>query len=141
MLKSINGVPEFRKITPGSLKYLIPDLFNNITLFSNKLLSVASKKIGNEYEVTIKATSEKFRSTALGKETSIPLADYIDIGVFGESKKSNTFGKIVVYQRIKIKKKDNTFVFRTKEKPFLVGIDPYNYLIDRIPDDNVKAVE
>ena len=47
----------------------------------------------------------------------------------------------MVYQRIKIKKKDYTFIFRTKEKPFLVGIDLYNYLIDRITDDNVKAVD
>ena len=93
MLKSINGIHEFREITPDSLKYLIPDLFENITLFSNKLLSVASKKVGDDYEVTIKATSEKFRSTALGKETSIPLADYIDIGVFGESKKQKHLAK------------------------------------------------
>jgi hypothetical protein len=41
----------------------------------------------------------------------------------------------------KINKKENTFVFRTKEKPYQVGIDPYNYLIDRIPDDNVKKLE
>ena len=138
---SIDAINEFKKITPDSLKYLISDLFENITLFSNRVVSVASKKIGNEYEVTIKTSSEKFRSSALGKETSIPFSDYIDIGIFGESKNSNIFDKVIVNEKVKIHKKYNSFVFRVRQKPYLVGIDPYNYLIDRIPEDNLKALE
>lgn len=138
---SIDAVNEFRAVTPDSLQYLIPDLFENITLFSNRAMSVTLKKIGAEYEVTIKTTSEKFRSNALGKETAIPIADYIDFGVFAESDKENVLGKPLVYKRLKITKKDNSFTFRTKIKPYKAGIDPYNYLIDRIPDDNLKAVE
>jgi ABC-type transport system involved in multi-copper enzyme maturation permease subunit len=138
---SIDAVNEFRKVTPDSLSYLIPDLFENITLFSNRTLKVTSRKIGAEYEVTIKTTSEKFRSDALGKETATPIADYIDIGIFAESDKEDVLGKPLVYKRLKITKKLNTFVFKTKVKPYKAGIDPYNYLIDRIPDDNVKAVE
>ncbi len=138
---SIDAVNEFRAVTPDSLQYLIPDLFENITLFSNRVMSVTSKKIGNDYAVTIKTTSEKFRSDALGKETAIPIADYIDIAVFAESDKEAVLGKPLVYKRLKITKKDNSFTFKTKIKPYKAGIDPYNYLIDRIPDDNVKAVE
>jgi hypothetical protein len=138
---SIDAVNEFRKVTPDSLRYLIPDLFENITLFSNRTLKVTSKKVGDEYEVSIKSTSEKFRSNALGKETPTPIADYIDIGVFGKSDKENVLGKPLVYKRLKITKRDNTFVFKTKTEPYKAGIDPYNYLIDRIPDDNVKSVE
>ena len=40
------------------------------------------KKVGAEYEITLKTTSEKFRSDALGKETQVPIADYIDIDIF-----------------------------------------------------------
>ena len=138
---SIDAVNEFKKITPDSLGYLIPDLFENITLFSNRTLSVTSIKVDDEYEVTIKTTSEKFRSDAFGKESPAPIADYIDIGVFGESKKSDVLEKVLIYKRLKINKKDNTFVFRTKERPYEAGIDPYNYLIDRIPDDNVKTID
>ena len=50
-------------------------------------------------------------------------------------------GKVLVYKRLKINKKDNTFKFKTKELPYEAGIDPYNYLIDRIPDDNLKKLE
>jgi hypothetical protein len=89
----------------------------------------------------MKTTSEKFRANSLGKETAIPIADYIDIAIFSEPKNDKNLGKPLVYKRIKISKKDNTFTFITKELPYQVGIDPYNYLIDKIPDDNVKKLE
>lgn len=135
---SIAAVNEFKKVTPDSLQYLIKDMFETITLFSNRMLDVSYKKVGNQYKVTLKTTSEKFRSNDLGKETTIPVADYIDIGIFDEPKDDKNLGKPLVYQRVKITKKDNTFTFRTKVKPYQAGIDPYNYLIDRVPDDNVK---
>jgi hypothetical protein len=138
---SIAAVNEFRKVTPDSLQYLIDDMFENITLFSNRLQIAKYKKVGNEYQVTMKTTSEKFRSNSLGKETAIPIADYIDIAVFSEPKNDKNLGKALIYKRIKISKKDNTFTFKTKEIPYQAGIDPYNYLIDKIPDDNVKKLE
>lgn len=138
---SISAVNEFRKVTPDSLQYLISDMFENITLFSNRMLEAKYKKVGAEYEVTLKTTSEKFRSSALGKETKMPIADYIDIAVFAEPKDDADLGKVLVYKRLKITKKDNAYTFRTKELPYKAGIDPYNYLVDRIPDDNLRGVE
>ena len=67
--------------------------------------------------------------------------NYIDIGIFAEPKNDQNLGKVLVYKRLKINKKDNTFKFKTKELPYEAGIDPYNYLIDRIPDDNLKKLE
>jgi len=138
---SIDALNEFRKVTPDSLQYLIADLFENITLFSNRILLAKYKKVGNQYQVTLKTTSEKFRSNSLGKETAIPIADYIDIAVFSKPKNDKNLGKALVYKRIKIGKKVNTFTFKTKELPYQAGIDPYNYLIDKISEDNVKKVE
>jgi ABC-2 type transport system permease protein len=138
---SINAVKELRKVTPDSLQYLISDMFENITLFSNRMLEAKYKKVGSEYEVTLKTTSEKFRSNALGKETQMPVADYIDIAVFAEPKDDTDLGKFLIYKRLKITKKNNVYTFKTKELPYQAGIDPYNYLIDRIPDDNLKKTE
>ena len=138
---SISAVNEFRKVTPDSLQYVITDLFENITLFSNRMIKATYKKVGNEYEVTLKTTSEKVRSDAMGKETKVPMADYIDIGIFAEPTNEQNLGKALVYQRIKLTKKANIFRFKTKELPYEAGIDPYNYLIDRIPEDNLKKVE
>ena len=132
---------EFRAVTPADKQYLITDLFEKITLFSNRTKEVTYKKVGNEYEVTIETISEKFNANSQGKETAVALNDFIDIGVFGESKKTDVLGRVLVYERVKINKRENTFIFKTKEKPFEAGIDPYNYLIDKIADDNLKTIE
>jgi len=138
---SLSAVRAFRSVTPDSLQYLIGDLFENITLFSNRAMKAEYREIGNEYEITLTTSSEKFRADTLGKETAIPVADYIDVGVFAEPTNKKNLGKALVYKRIKITDKDNTFTFRTKVKPYQAGIDPYNYMVDRLPDDNLRKVE
>jgi ABC-2 type transport system permease protein len=137
---SISAVRAFKNVTPDSLRYLISDLFENITLFSNRMLEASYRKTGSEYEVTLKTTSQKFRADSLGKELEIPVADYIDIGIFEKPKSKKNLGKILVLKRLKITQKENVFTFRTREEPYQAGIDPYNYLIDRIPDDNLKTL-
>jgi aminopeptidase N len=138
---SLSAIRAFRQVTPDSLQYIIDDLFGTITLFSNRVMETNYRKIGKEYEVTLKVSSEKFRADTLGKETPIPVNDYIDIGVFAEPASKKNLGKALVYKRMKINKKENEFSFRIKEKPGQAGIDPYNYLVDRLPDDNVRRVE
>jgi ABC-2 type transport system permease protein len=134
------AVRAFRRVTPDSLQYAIDDMFENITLFSNRVMEVSYHKVGEEYEVSIETSSEKFRADSLGKETAIPISDYIDIGIFAEPEKKKTTGEPLLMRRVKITDKTNTFVFRVKEQPYQAGIDPYNYLVDRIPDDNLKMI-
>lgn len=135
-----SAVRAFREVTPDSLQYLIDDMFENITLFSNRVVESTYVKNGEIYDVTLKTYSEKFRADSLGKQTEVPLVDYIDIGVFAQTDAKKVLGKPLVYERVKITQSENTFTFQLKEKPFQAGIDPYNYLIDRMPDDNVKKV-
>ncbi len=137
---SLSAVRAFKKVTPDSLQYLITDMFENITLFNNRVVEASYKKVNNEYEVTLKTTSEKFRADSLGKETAIPIADYVDVGVFAQSPNKENMGKVLAMKRVKVNKRDNSYSFRIKELPYQVGIDPYNYLIDRVPDDNVKKL-
>lgn len=138
---SWSAIRAFRNVTPDSLQYLISDMFENITLFSNRMLEANYKKTGDKYEVTLKTISEKFLADTLGKETPIPVADYIDVGIFTKSENKKNLGKALVLKRMKIDKKENTFKFITNEEPFQAGIDPYNYLIDRMPEDNIKTAD
>jgi len=138
---SVAAVNEFKKVTPPNMQYLITDMFENITIFSNRALKAKSKKVKDGYETTLTTTSEKFRADALGTETLIPVADYIDVAVFAEPKDDEETGSILEIKRVKITKKENTFTFITKEKPYQAGIDSYNYLIDRIPEDNIKVID
>jgi ABC-2 type transport system permease protein len=138
---SVSAISAFKKVTPDSLQYLIDDLFENITLFSNRIIEAKYKKEGTGYDITLKTTSEKFRADSLGKEKEVPLSDYVDIGIFSEPVSKKNLGKPLIMKRLKITAKENIFTFKTDEKPFQAGIDPYNYLIDRIPDDNLKGLE
>jgi len=46
----------------------------------------------------------------------------------------------LLYKRLKINKENNTFKWTVDKKPYQAGIDPYNYLVDRVPDDNLKKL-
>ena len=69
------------------------------------------------------------------------MADYVDIGVFGVPVNKYNLGKPLLLKRLKLTNRANVFTFRVKEKPVQAGIVPYNYLIDRTPDDNLKTFD
>jgi ABC-2 type transport system permease protein len=68
----------------------------------------------------------------------MPLADYIEIGVFSGKKDEE---KPLYLKKEKISEERNTFVILVDEQPTLAGIDPYNKLIDRNADDNMIDVK
>lgn len=138
---SWHAVQAFRRVTPDSLQYLLSDIFENITLFSNRVESSSVKSVGKTWQVTIKTESKKFRADTLGKETAVQLRDYVDVGVFDQPSGNSKLGKPLAMRRVKVTTQANTYTFTVDRRPHSVGIDPYNYLVDRVPDDNVKRVE
>jgi hypothetical protein len=69
-----------------------------------------------------------------GAETPMPLADYIEIGVFSGKKDEE---KPLYLKKEKLTEEQKTFVITVDQPPTLAGIDPYNKLIDRNADDNM----
>jgi hypothetical protein len=61
------------------------------------------------------------------------LNDYIDIGVFTGKKDEE---KPLYLKKEKITEANRVFEIVVDQMPTRAGIDPYNKLIDRIPDDN-----
>ena len=133
------------KATPDSVKYYLNDTWKKITLYENRLESAKAKEAGNGlYDVTLRFASRKMYADSTGKETPAPMDDYIDIGIFAEETRDKVGRKQInpVYlQKHKLKPGDHTVTIRVSGKPVKAGIDPYNKLIDRIPDDNVGIVE
>jgi hypothetical protein len=82
--------------------------------------------------------SKKLKSDGSGNETPMPLADYIDIGVFSGKKNHE---KTLYLQKEKVTQAKSTYSIVVDELPTRAGIDPMNKLIDRIPDDNTVDVE
>jgi aminopeptidase N len=133
-------VHRLEKQTPDSLQYLIRDLFKKITLFDNRVMEAKTKKIGNAYETTITVQTSKIYADSIGRETTAVLDDWIMVGLLAKPDEGKKYGKPLEMRRLRMRGKKGTFVFITKEKPWQAGIDPYSYLVDRVPNDNLKKV-
>jgi len=127
-------VAALRAATPPELQYYISDAFENIVLYDNKALSATYVETPDKkYKVTLTVQARKVQADGSGKETPMPIADYIDIGVF-EGKKDHE--KPLYLKKEKISQEKQTFEILVDKLPTRAGIDPYNKLIDRISDDN-----
>jgi ABC-2 type transport system permease protein len=124
--------------TPPEYQYLVDDGFNRIVLYDNKAVSATSQKTADgKYKVTLEVESRKVQADGNGAETPMPLADYIEIGVFSGKKDEE---KPLYLKKEKFTEEHRTFEIVVDQQPTLAGIDPYNKLIDRNADDNMIDV-
>lgn len=159
-------VEKLKAAAPDSLQYLIHDMFETITLYDNYVEKADYKELDNgKYEVNIKAVISKYHADERGKRLyadvkndslvatndkdkevkSLPLNDYIEVGVFGEKDTDNVKGKssgekILYLEKLKVTEINNDFKIIVDEKPVEVGVDPYNMLIDTKSSDNRKKL-
>jgi ABC-type transport system involved in multi-copper enzyme maturation permease subunit len=131
------------EVTPPEKRRLLDDLFASITLFDNQAVSAVSHaRADGRYDVTLTSKARKLRSDGQGVETEVPLDDWIDVGIFGET--STTAGtateKVLYLQKQHVTGPDVTVTTVVDGPPVRAGIDPFNILIDRTPGDNVRAV-
>jgi len=160
---SIEMVDYLRQATPDSLRYLIKDLFETVTFYKTIIAEAKTTPLDNgKYQVEIEFTTSKYRVDEKGAKIyedergsslshqsdelktpifSLPLADYIEIGVFG---KNNTDGKeeeIELYlMKHKVTQRHNKIKMIVDRKPVQVGVDPYGKLIDTNSRDNRKEI-
>ncbi len=128
--------------TPPEYKYLIKDLFKEITLFSNRAtLATARKLPDGRYEVTVEADLKKLKADEQGNETEVTVNDWIEVGAFAKPDKGKKFGRTLHRERLLMNKPHVTKTFTVAELPERAGIDPFHLLVDRISDDNTKKVE
>jgi len=131
-------VDAIRAQTPAELQYLVDDGFNRIVLYDNKAISAKSQKMADgKYQVTLDVSARKMQADGNGAESPMPLADYIEIGVFSGKKDEE---RPLYLKKEKMTEEHKTFVMTVDQQPTLAGIDPYNKLIDRNADDNLIDV-
>ncbi|RAK62259.1 ABC transporter permease/M1 family aminopeptidase [Hymenobacter edaphi] len=141
---SVEFIGYLRKHTPDSLQYLVTDMFEKITLYENKVDSASYRKLPNgQYRVQFTVDTKKFYADSLGNETAAKTRDFVDVGVMGRQK--DQAGKWhdvpLLVQKRRLQPGRNRIELTVPSKPERVGIDPFNKLIDRNPDDNVKIPE
>jgi ABC-2 type transport system permease protein len=100
---------------------------------------------GDEYEVSLTVRARKMYADEKGNEAEATSTnDYIDIGIFAEDKVEKNGRKLtqpLYLKKHRFKNGEFTLQFKVKGKPVKAGIDPYNQLIDRIPEDNKINVD
>lgn len=160
---SIEMVNYIKEVTPDSLQYVIKDMFETITLYRNRILDAKTTKLENgKHQVEIEFEVSKYRNDEKGKRyygtkvgdtlsykndkmkkpiLSVPLADYIDIGIFTEEEINGEKKEKELYlQKHKITLINNKLTIIVDEKPTEVGVDPYNKLIDTQSEDNRRKL-
>ena len=134
-------VDALREETPPQYQYLLKDLFEDMTLFSNRTLSAAAhKRPDGKYDVTIDIETRKFKADAKGNETEVPVNDWIDIGAFAKPEKGRKYGRTLYRERLHLAGTRSQHTFTVDELPDKAGVDPFLLLVDRIPDDNMRSV-
>jgi ABC-2 type transport system permease protein len=82
----------------------------------------------------MKLVAKKRTADELGKETDVPIADFIDVGVLDDK------GEPIALERRKFDAEEATVTLVVASKPAKAGIDPLTKLIDRKPNDNTVTV-
>ncbi|WP_347173730.1 ABC transporter permease/M1 family aminopeptidase [Polaribacter uvawellassae] len=160
---SIEMVDHIREVTPDSLKYVIKDMFETITLYRNRVLDAKTTELeSGKFQVEIEFEISKYRNDEKGKRyygekvgdtlsyktadmkkpiLSVQLEDYIDVGVFIEEEVDGKMKEKVLYlKKHKITEINNKVIIVVDKKPTEVGVDPYNKLIDINSNDNRMKV-
>jgi len=132
---------ELAKVTPDSLAYVLKDLFEDITFYENKTDSAtATKRPDGTWTVRLALSSKKLKGDSLGNTREVPIADYVDVGVFGDHVPGQKLGEPLIVKKVRITQPLTVLELIVPKEPKKAGIDPYNKLIDRTPEDNVISV-
>jgi ABC-2 type transport system permease protein len=125
-----------KEVTPEHLKYIIKDWFETVTLSNNRAVNATRKKLANgKYSVNFQFFADKIQVDKEGEEETLSMNDFITFGVFGAD------GEELYLEKHKIQSGTFELTFIVDGIPAHVGIDPYYFLIDKNPNDNVIPIK
>ena len=131
-----------RAEAPKDKQSLITDMFEKIVFYDNRVTAATAKKRADgQWDVTIKLHLAKMEADGKGKETARAYDEPIEIAIFARANGAKEKDERVLFtEKRHIQGGDSSVTITVKEKPFEVGVDPYNKMIDRVSRDNRKEV-
>jgi hypothetical protein len=92
--------------------------------------------------VTVPVEAKKFYAASKGAETETRLAEPIEVGLFTAEPGLSAFDRknVIMMRQQPIRSGRQVLKFVVDKKPTHIGVDPYNFYIDRNSEDNVTAV-
>jgi aminopeptidase N len=142
--RSVELVEAFRREakTPED-QALITDLFQRIAIYDLQVKdATAVKRADGKWDVTVPVIAKKFYAGGKGDEKETGLSDQIEIGLFTAEPGRGSFDRrnVIMMAPQRVRSGKQQFRFVADRKPTHVGVDPYNFYIDRNSDDNVGGV-
>lgn len=132
---------ELKAVTPDSLKTLLSDLFEHITIWDVRADSAKAEPVeGGAYRVTLFVDASKARADSIGNKTPVEMDDLVEIGVFAGNASSKSPGDPLYVKQHRIRSGKQAIVITVPRQPARAGIDPYRKLIERERDDNVGEI-
>lgn len=131
-----------RAEAPADKQGIITDLFEKIVFYDNRVVEATTKaRADGQWDVTMKLHLAKLDVDGHGNETPRTYDEPVEIGVFARpagGKEADE--KVLLLDKRVLAGNEPTVQVTVKEKPYDVGVDPYNKLIDRVPADNRMKV-
>jgi hypothetical protein len=134
---SMDFLRHLEPLVPDSMKYLVDDLFKNITLYDYRLADAKMKEENGQYAVTFEIEAQKMYADTLGNEAPAELHEWVDVGVFADEDKED----LIDYKRIFIDNEKTKYTLLVDRKPLKAAIDPRRVVIERVIKDNVKTIK
>jgi len=132
---------ELQAVTPDSLRPLLHDLFevNTFWTFDTKKATAAQTDAGT-WQVTLDVQAHKVVADSAGKETELPMNEWVEIGIFAPAQAGEALGKPLYVQKHRVRSGRQTITVIVPNKPARGGIDPYS-LLDWEEGDNIEPIE
>lgn len=132
---------ELQAVTPDSLRPLLSDLFEHITLWNVRADSARADPIGGgAYRLTLFIDASKARADSIGNQTPVAMNDLVEVGVFAGPPRGGSPGEALYLGRHRIRSGKQTIVLTVPRLPARAGIDPYRTLVERERDDNIAEI-
>jgi hypothetical protein len=101
----------------------------------------AVKRSDGKWDVTLKLHLAKTEADGKGKEQPRAYDEAVEIGIFARAASAKEQDeRVLLLEKRVLAGADPVVTITVNEKPFDVGVDPYNKMIDRVPRDNRKEV-
>lgn len=137
---SLDLYRELQAVTPGSLQYLLADLFEANTFWELATERVTARQAETgSWQVTLDVHARKVAVDSLGAETEAPMNDLIEVGVFAAAE-DGALGRLLYLRMHRVRSGEQRITVTVPEKPARAGIDPRGLLIDVEATDNLKEI-
>lgn len=139
---------ELQLVVPDSFKYLLHDLFEVNTYWEFETELAKAKQIepptpknrDGLWQVTLEVRARKMVYDSAGVVTEMPMNDWVQIGVFGNTENGDQLGKPLLVKMHRVRSGKQKIILTLSGRPARAGIDQYHLLDWEESDNNIGEI-